>query len=347
MAIKYQDYYKILGINRNATQEEIRKAYRKLARKYHPDLKPPEKKAEAEKKFKEINEAYEVLSDPEKRAKYDRLGLNWQHGDEFTSYQQYWRAEDLGARDWNFVEDLGGFSFSFGGEKGASSFSDFFEAIFGQGFAGEDLSRRARARRPQRGVDVEAELEVNLEDIYFEREKQFQVTLQDLCAHCGGTGKMGVSFCQACGGSGHISHTKTIKLKIPRDARDGKKIRLKGQGGEGERDGERGDLYLKIKVAPHPFFAQKGEDDLEAELVIYPWQAALGAKVPAPTMEGKVMVTVPPRTHSGHRLRLKGKGMPRKEGGRGDLYLRVVVDIPEKILPEEEELYQKMANISK
>ncbi len=354
MAVKFQDYYKILGVDRNATEKDIRDAYRKLARKYHPDVQPPEKKEEAEKKFKQIGEAYEVLKDSEKRAKYDRLGPNWEHGDEFASHQQQYgqQQQQYGPGDFegmrrDFGGDFEGFSFSFGGDDGgrASSFSDFFEAIFGQGFARGGTGTRtssSRARRPDRGLDIEAELEVSLEDVYQGREKQFQINLQDLCDQCGGTGLLGRSLCSVCGGSGQIPETKTIKVKIPRDARDGKKIRLKGQGGEAEPGGEKGDLYLKLKIAPHPVFSLNG-DDLEANLTVYPWQAALGAKVNAPTLEGSVRVTIPPRTHTGHKLRLKGKGLPRKSGVSGDLYLRVVIDNPKEILPEEEKLYQQLA----
>ncbi len=349
MAVKFQDYYKILGLDRSATEKDIRDAYRKLARKYHPDLQPPEKKEEAEKKFKEIGEAYEVLKDPENRKKYDRLGPNWQHGDEFASYQQHgqpqWDTRDFEGmrRDFSGPE---GFSFSFGGEGGRSgSFSDFFEAIFGQGFnreGAEEAFSRSRTRRPSRGVDIEAELEVTLEDVYHGREKQFQINLQDLCTQCSGTGQLGRSFCSLCGGSGQVNETRTIKVKIPRDARDGKKIRLKGQGGEAGAGGEKGDLYLKINVAPHHLFKLKG-DDLEADLKVYPWQAALGAKVNAPTLDGSVRLTVPPRTHTGHRLRLKNRGMPGKTGTSGDLYLRIVIDNPQEINPEEEKLYQQLA----
>ncbi|RJX23502.1 MAG: J domain-containing protein [Dethiobacter sp.] len=348
MSVKFQDYYKILGLERNASEGDIKKAYRKLAREYHPDLQPKEKKEETEKKFKLINEAYEVLKDPEKRAKYDRLGPNWQHGDEFTAYQRY-RDQRQGAQ-WRDAggdvgDDFGGFTFHFGGERGDSSFSEFFEAIFGGGFPGGNPGGAGRTRQPRRGLDVEAELEVTLEDIYFGKEKQFGITLQDLCTQCGGTGLVGNSFCRICGGSGHVAGVKNIKLKIPRDARDGKKIRLKGQGGEAEPGGERGDLYLKIKVVPHKLFSLQG-DDLEAEAVIYPWQAALGAKVSVPTMDGSVRVTVPPRTHTGHKLRLKGKGMPKKDGSHGDLYIKLILDIPREINPEEEDLYRKMSRVN-
>lgn len=346
MAVKFQDYYKILGVDRNAAVKDIRNAYRKLARKHHPDLQPQEKKEEAEKEFKMINEAYEVLKDKEKRSRYDRLGANWEHGDEFNAQRQYqqrpgaaWGQTASGSGDFD------GYSYSFGGEQGSSSFSDFFESIFGSAFSGGGGRTTRRTRRPRRGVDVEAELEVTLEEIYQGREKQLQFSLQDLCDKCGGTGHLGNSFCQACGGGGQISTAKTIKLKVPRDARSGKKIRLKGQGGDAEAGGERGDLYLRVKVLPHPRFALNG-DDLETSVTVYPWQAVLGGKVMAPTLDGSVRVTIPPRTHNGHKMRLRGKGMPRKGEGNGDLYLQLNLDIPANVGPEAEELYRKLAELT-
>ena len=343
MAVKYQDYYKILGVDRNASQKEIREAYRKLARKYHPDVQPPDKKEEAQEKFKQINEAYEVLSDPEKRKKYDHLGHNWQHGENFSAHQQGpFGGERTGFRD--FSDMGGGFTFSFGeGGGGGSAFSDFFRAFFGEDIFGEGTrGGTGRAHRPRRGIDAEAELEVTLEDIFHGREKHLQFAVQDLCSQCSGTGLSGRNFCNTCGGTGQVADVKTVKLKVPPDAREGKKIRLKGQGGVAAPGGEPGDLYLKIKVLPHDIFRLNG-DDLEANLVVYPWQAALGDKVPFETLEGTVRVKVPPRSHSGDKMRLRGKGMPRKGGEHGDLYLKIIIDIPHDINPEEEELYRQMA----
>jgi DnaJ-class molecular chaperone len=329
----------------NATEKDIRNAYRKLARQHHPDLQPAEGKEKAEKKFKLINEAYEVLRDKEKRARYDRLGANWKHGDDFQAYQgqqQGWPGTGAGWKtSQGFGGEFDGYTFSFGGGADAGSFSDFFESIFGGGFAGA----KHRPRRPRRGVDIDAELEVTLEEIYGGQEKQIQFSLQDLCKQCGGSGQVGNSFCPTCGGSGQVAEAKTIKLKVPRDARSGKKVRLQGQGGDAEAGGQRGDLYLKIRVLPHPRFELSG-DDLEARVTIQPWQAVLGDKIMAPTLGGSVRVTIPPRTHSGFRLRLRGKGMPRRDGGYGDLYLLVVVDIPDQIGPRAEELYRKLAEIT-
>ncbi len=350
MGVKFQDYYKLLGIDRDASEKEIRNAYRKLARESHPDLQPKEKKKEAEEKFKLINEAYEVLKDPEKRKLYDRFGANWKHGEEFSAHQNQWHSgqqQDMGG---GFGGGYQSYSFDFGSEPGGSGFSDFFEAIFGQAFRDRgtgDFGRTGayqKNRRPRKGMDVTAELEVTLEEIYRGEEKQVQLSMQDLCSACGGTGIQQNSFCPGCGGTGHTDKVKTLKIKVPRDARDGKKIRLKGQGGETEPVGQRGDLYLTIKIKPHPVFTLKG-DDLEADIKVEPWQAVLGDRISAPTLEGSVRVKIPPHTHSGHKLRLRGKGMPRKDGTKGDYYLRVLIDVPEDITPEEEELYRKLSEI--
>lgn len=340
MAVKFQDYYKILGLDRTATDKEIRQAYRKLAREYHPDLQPKEKQKEAEKKFKLINEAYEVLGDPEKRKKYDRLGANWQHGDDFTAYRDYQQRAYRPGTERGFEEYPGGFSFHFGGEE--HDFSDFFETFFGGGFRG-DIFRNSRRGRPRKGADLRAEMEVTLEEIYFEKEKHLQFSIQETCSRCGGAGYFNdTNICPLCEGVGYVPGVKALKLKVPRDARDSTKIRLKGQGGKSDSGGESGDLYLKIKVLPHPLFTLK-DDNLEAELTVLPWQAVLGDKVSAPTLDGTIRVTVPPRTKSGHKLRLRGEGMPGKNDRRGDLILKVIIDIPREIKPEEEELYRKLA----
>ncbi|MDO9574707.1 MAG: J domain-containing protein [Candidatus Contubernalis sp.] len=347
MGVKYQDYYKLLGLERSASEKEIRNAYRKLARESHPDLKPKDKKKEAEEKFKLINEAYEVLKDPEKRKLYDRFGANWKHGEDFSAQQQQWNTGQRSSTGGNYRTQ----SFDFGSESGGSGFSDFFEAMFGQAFRDKgagDFQRAGgyqRSRRPRKGMDVTAEMEVTLEEIYNAEEKQFQISMQDLCRACGGTGVQDNSFCSGCGGTGHMDNIKTLKIKIPKDARDGKKIRLKGQGGEAEPGAQRGDLYLKLKIKPHSVFKLK-ENDLEADLLVQPWQAVLGDRISAPTLEGSVRVKIPPRTHSGHKMRLRGKGMPKKDGSRGDYYLRVMVDIPQEVTSQEEELYRKLSEIN-
>lgn len=323
MTVKFQDYYEVLGVKRDATEKEIKAAYRKLARKHHPDLHPGEEKAAAEEKFKRINEANEVLSDPEKRKKYDTLGANWQTGDNFQAHP-----------------DMNGTRYY--SSKGNSGFSDFFESLFGGGFAGfESANPQGFRRRPQRGSDVEAELELSLEEAYRGGEKTVQLNVRDTCPTCGGAGIQGQNFCPGCGGTGEKASARTLTVKIPPGTRDGGKVRLKGQGG-GSPGGTKGDLFLKIRILPHPTYKVK-EDDLEAELVVEPWQAVLGSKVNAPTLDGPVTVTVPPLSRTGKRLRLRGRGLPRKDGRKGDQYLKIVIDIPRQLSEEELALYRKMS----
>lgn len=324
MGISYQDYYQILGIERNATEKEIKTAYRKLARKWHPDLHTEKDKAAAEEKFKEINEAYEVLSDQEKRAKYDRLGSSWRDGQDFQP-----------------PPDMEGFQYYTTNGAGADGFSDFFEVLFGRGGPFGRTARSARNRSPVRGQDVESELAVTLEEAYRGGEKSLQLTTRDSCPACSGTGIDHNSFCSRCGGTGIISGSKTLTVKIPQGVHDGSRIRLKGQGGEGLHGGARGDLYFKVNILPHPVFKVLG-DDLETEIILRPEQAALGDQVQVPTLDGPVSMKVPACTRAGRRLRLKEKGLPR-QGGRGDEYVRVRIDIPEELTPEEEQLYRQLA----
>jgi len=331
MGTTFKDYYKVLGVERNATEKEIKAAYRKLARKYHPDLHTGSAKQEAEEKFKEINEAHEVLSDPEKRSKYDRLGANWRHGQE-----------------WQPPPDMDGFHFyTWGDSEGfdPSGFSDFFETLFGRrgpsGFSGD-----FRQTRTVRGQDMESELELSLEEAYGGGEKALQLATRNICPVCQGSGQSGNSVCYSCAGIGTKNATKTLEVKIPPGIPDGSRIRLKGQGGEGLYGGERGDLYLKIKVRPHPNFSLRGSD-LETQVSLRPEQAVLGAKVSVPTLDGEVLVSVPPMSHSGQKLRLRNKGWPQKGGSRGDQYVKITIDIPASLSQEEKNLYEKLAGIRK
>lgn len=325
MSVKYQDYYQILGVDRNATEKEIKAAYRRLARKYHPDMHTGEDKAKAEETFKKINEAYEVLSDPEKRAKYDRLGQNWQAGQDFG------------------FSDLDGFEFYT--STGTTGFSDFFEILFGSGGLGgfrASTGASSFGRRRSRGSDVEAEVELTLEEAFRGTEKLIQLNVNDTCDRCAGTGISGRSICRSCAGTGQKSTLKTVAVKIPPGITEGQKIRLKGQGSG--KPGARGDLYLKVRYLPHPTFRVNG-NDLESDLVIAPWQAVLGGMVKTPTLDGPVTVSVPPGSRAGRKLRLRGKGMP-KNGVRGDHYLCIVIDIPAQLTPEEIELYKKLSEVA-
>ncbi|HBA86192.1 MAG TPA: cytochrome C biogenesis protein [Verrucomicrobia bacterium] len=321
MPVKYLDYYKILGVGRNASQEDIKKAYRKLARKYHPDVN---KTAEAENKFKELGEANDVLSDPEKRRRYDELGANWKAGQDFTpppGYENFRYRQQQGPQggaEFNF-NDIGGFS-------------DFFESIFG-GF------NQKTARSPfgggneggpwtQRGEDFEAEITVSLEDLY--RKVRKSVTLQ----------------APEVNERGQVKHTpRTYDIKIPAGATEGTRIRLSGQGGQSQRGGPAGHLYMKIHVAPHPLFKLQGYD-LEEDLPIAPWEAALGAKVIVPTLEGNATLALPPGTQSGQKFRLRGKGLSDKTGQNGELFVTIKIAIPPRLNAREKELFEALARES-
>lgn len=312
MAVSYQDYYKLLGVDRGAKAEEISKAFKKLARKYHPDLNPGDKKAE--EKFKEINEAYEVLKDPEKRKLYDQLGPDWQHGQQFSGNNQGFENMHF-----NFNGQ------DFGGGMGGSDFSDFFESIFGQArggghFGGEDLGGGfgGYSRRPRRGGDVEAELPLSLEDVL--KGGKRSITLQ------------------MPGGP------KTLEVNIPAGIRDGAKLRLSGQGNPSPNGGKAGDLFLRIIYEPNARFKVDG-DNLHCEVNLAPWEAVLGARVPVPTLDGQVELNIPAGTSSGKKFRLRGKGMgtPSK---RGDLLVRTMIVAPSKLTDEERELWEKLSKIT-
>jgi len=316
MAVKFQDYYEVLGVPRNASQEEIKRAHRKFARKYHPDVN---KDKGAEKKFKEVSEAYEVLKDPETRKKYDTLGANWKAGQEFTP--------PPGSEGMQFeFGGAGGQGFSFGDGEG---FSDFFEAIFGQrggpgrsGFEGFSRGGGAGASRRRTPQASEAPMTLTLEDAYHGATKQ--ITLQDPASGA----------------------TKTLGVKIPAGTTHGAKIRLAGQGNQGP-DGRTGDVILKITLAHHPRFEVHGHN-LHTTIPVSPWEAALGAKVPVPTLDGEVTMTVPPGAQSGQKLRLREKGLPKQghAGQRGDLLVHLKTVVPKELTEREKELFESLAKES-
>ena len=314
MAVKFQDYYETLGVGRNASEDEIKKAYRKLARKYHPDVNKGE---EAEEKFKRINEAHEVLKDPEKRKRYDQLGPDWQAGQDFKPPPGW---EDV---HFEFGNGAQAEAFNFGG-----GFSDFFETLFGGRMGGGAGAQARQTAWIMRGQDHEAEVEVSLEDAFHGATRTLTLQGHEVDAQ------------------GRVRPTtQNLKVKIPSGVTDGTRIRLAGKGGEGMGGGPTGDLYLKVKLEPHQRFRVAGHD-LEVELPVAPWEAALGATVEVPIIDGTVKLKIPPGTQSGQKLRLRGKGLPRKGDDQGDLFARVKIVVPKDLSPREKELFSEMAKLS-
>lgn len=327
MAVAYQDYYERLGIPRDASAKDIKAAYRKLARQWHPDLHTGKKKEEAEEKLKRFNEAYEVLKDSDKRAKYDRLGKNWQAGQDFGASPDRDGVRSYQSGNMN-PEDLGGFS-------------DFFTSIFGSQ-AGVRSSPFASPSR--RGQDIETNLELSLEELFQGGSKSIRLSSRQACPDCQGQGMRGRNFCSRCGGTGSLPEEKHLEVKIPTGVYEGSTIRLKGQGGQGLGGAAPGDLYLKVSLLSHLLFQVKGRD-LETKTSLRPEQAVLGGKIAVPTLEGNVTVTIPAGSHNGSRLRLKGKGLPLKEGGRADQYVLLQIDTPRDLSEEEIVLYRKLKEI--
>lgn len=356
-----RDYYEVLGVNKGATEQELKKAYRKLAMQYHPDRNPDNK--EAEDKFKEINEAYEVLSDSQKRSNYDQFGHAGVNG------------------------GAGGFG-DFSG-SGFGGFEDIFGDVFGDIFGGAFGGRSKRKTGPEKGADIRYSMSITFEEAAFGVEKEIKVNRSESCEHCSGTGaKPGTSKktcptcngsgeirqaqrtpfgtmmnvrscgtchgqgsiidtpCSKCGGSGEIKKTKQISIKVPAGVDDGSAIRLSGEGELGLRGGPRGDLYVVINVIPHKLFKRDGYD-VYCEMPITFVQAALGDDVEVPTLDGKVKYKIAEGTQSGTVFRLKEKGIPRlRSNGRGDQYVKVVVEVPKKLSEKQKDLLREFAKES-
>ena len=318
MAAQFRDYYETLGVSKTASADDIKSSFRKLARKHHPDL-AKDKKA-AEEKFKEINEAYEVLSDPEKRRKYDEYGTNWQHaGNGFQG-----APGGGGAGGGGGFGGFGGGGFGGGGGDasdfhfGGTGYSDFFEQFFGtrrgRGFGGGVEFEET----PQRGRDVEADILVTLEEVLNGATRQ-------------------ISFRK-----GNSPDVQTYTVKIPKGVREGQRIRLAGQGGSGGARGEAGDLYLRVKLQQHPDYRFEGSD-IHHEADVPAWQAVLGGELTIPTPDGRAKLKIPAGTQNGRKFRIPGRGLPGKNGGRGDFYAVVEIALPESITPEQKELWEKLS----
>lgn len=302
--MQYKDYYKILGVKRDAPEADIKKAYRKLARKYHPDVS---KEKNAEEKFKEVNEANEVLGDAEKRAAYDQLGA-YQPGQDFRpppGWEQQFRQGGQG------------------GDFSGMDFGDLFAQMFGGGAA---QGRRGGFNRgfAQPGQDFEVAVEITLEEAFHGVEKTLQLEVPE-------TNAQGYS----------VRSPRAVKVRIPKGATEGQRLRVAGKGGASPDGGQAGDLYLRVVIQPHPWFKPQGHD-LLLDLVLTPWEAALGATVEIPTLAGKVRLKVKPGSRSGQKSRLSGKGLPTKGGGAGDLFCVFQIATPETLTDRERELFEAL-----
>ena len=315
--MEYKDYYELMGVGRSATQDEIKRAYRKLARKYHPDVS---KEADAEQRFKEVGEAYEVLKDPEKRVAYDQLGANWKAGQDFNA-----------PPDWDAGFEFGGGGFTGGGsqshgfdEAGAGAYSDFFESLFGQGF--QSAGGRPQAGFQSAGNDHHAKILIDLEDAMNGATRSISLSVPDVDA------------------SGHVTtKQRVLKINIPKGIKQGQHIRLSGQGNPGMGGGKAGDLYLEIEFNPHSIYRVEGRD-VYLDLPVAPWEAALGASVKVPTPAGKVDLKIKPGSANGNKMRLKGRGIPASSSNNnaGDLYVILKVALPPASTDNEKVAYEKM-----
>ena len=326
-----RDYYETLGLKRNASQKEIKQAFRRLARKHHPDVNPGDKAAE--ERFKEINRAHEVLSDADKRAKYDRYGAQWEQAEAFEKARAAYGSSGGGS------SAPGGFHFDLGdlvrGQRGGG-FESILENLFGGG---------GRQRGPTRGQNVEYAAEITLEEAYAGATRVLQLQSQEPCATCGGRGQIAGAVCHVCEGQGVTLRPKRLEVKVPPGARDGTRVRLAGEGSGGLGGGPRGDLYVAVHVRPHPRFERRG-DDLVTEVAVPIEDAVLGGEVEVQTIGGKrVALKIPPLTQNGRAIRLAGLGMPHLDGkakGHGDLLARVRVVLPEKLSDRERALFEQL-----
>ena len=322
-----KDYYQILGVNRDATEKEIKQAYRRLARKHHPDLNPSDKSAEA--KFKEINAAYEVLSNPEKRRKYDRFGDQWEYAEQFAKSAGTERVRQDFARD--------GTTFEY---SNVGDFGDIFSELFSDRGTGPRMRRR-----PQHGQDIDYPIEVSLEEACRGSKRIVELQTEELCTACGGTGRVGNRACTICNGAGGKTIPKRLEVKIPAGVKDGSRIRMAGKGGSGLGGGTKGDLYLVVKVLHHQLFERKG-DDLYIEVSVPLVTAILGGEASLPTLNGNLILKIPPETQNSRVFRLAGKGMPQLGGTKhGDMFANVKVVLPINLTEEEKKLFEKLRSL--
>jgi curved DNA-binding protein len=329
--MKFQDYYEILGVARDADADAIKKAYRKLALKWHPDKHPEGKRAEAEKRFKQVSEAYEVLSDADKRQRYDKFGENWEHGQEFTP--------PPGERRMSREE----FEQAFGGGGG---FSDFFSELFGEQMRREAGGERRHARYRHRGADVRARIALTLDRAIAGGVSVLEVPATADCPRCGAVGFVGQHVCPTCGGVGHVEQQRTVELRVPSDVRDGMVLRLAGLG-EAGAGGPAGDLLLTLELTDGTRYRwHDDEQSIETDVEVAPWDVLGGATVDVRTARGTVVLKIPAGTRAGARLRLRGQGLGDGRGGHGDLYAVVRLALPDDLTAEQRELLRKAGELA-
>lgn len=317
--MQFQDYYKILGVSRNASKDEIQRAYRKLARKYHPDIN---KEKSAEEKIIQLNEAYEVLKDPEKKNLYDSYGQNWQQ----AGFQQSPDQEKGFSHSPGHKGSERTFRYS-GNFEEAAGFSDFFKNLFGEGVSGGYAREQYNYDRP--GRKTEAEITVSLTDVFHGATKAISLQSYEVDAN------------------GQVRPvTKTLHVKIPKGVVNGSVIRLTGQGEKGSGQGAAGDLLLRVIIGPDPRFRVDGHD-LHTLVAVSPWEAAIGAKIPIQTVDGTVTLSIPKGSQTNKKFRLRGKGIPKRKGGAGDIIVELELRMPDKLSQDEEKLFMELASISK
>ena len=319
--------YDVLGVSRTASDKEIRTAYRKLARKFHPDVNPGDKAAEA--RFKEIAAAYEVVGDEDNRKKYDKYGDQWEHADQIEEMQRQRGGS------WSFTTGNGA-----GGDAdfGGGDFGSIFENLFRRDRGGP---RRQRGPRP--GQNIETPIQVSLEEAYRGTTRMLQFDSMQPCQTCKGTGESSGAVCLTCGGAGQVSRPRRIEVKVPAGVATGSRVRIAGEGHPGTGGGPKGDLYLQVTVAGHPRFERKG-DDLYVDVDVPVVDAVLGGEVEVPTIDGRVALRIKELTQNGASIRLAGKGMPKlgKSGERGDMYARIRVQVPRSLTDEQRALFEQM-----
>jgi molecular chaperone DnaJ len=365
--MQYKDYYNTLGVKRNAGEKEIKSAFRKLARKHHPDLNPNDREAEA--RFKEVNEAYEVLSDPEKRTKYDQFGSDWERyqqsagssgGFDFSKYSQGFGGFSgfttaSGGRRGGRATAAPGASGDAGGLGGDGDFSDFFEMLFGQsaasrraGGSGSGYYSGGRTRTvPRPGQDYEQEIDLSLEEMFTGTQRMLEMEVPEACPTCGGTGVANNAICPTCKGAGTSHRSKRLEVSIPPGGHTGSRVRFAGEGGPGQAGGAKGNLYLRLNVLPHERYERKG-NDLHVTVGVPLYTAVLGGEVHVPTLKGtRLALKIPAGTQNGRTFKLSGQGMPnlKKQEVRGDLYAKVEVQLPTELNEREKQLFEELQRI--